>query len=699
MATAVVIPLSTIGLGLCGAAYLTLLVLLAVRSRAQGSGRLLLVAVAAEVLWGASYTLVSPHAERALLLQGIAESSRNAAWIAFMISLVVRSRTLLATSIIVSFVPLVSDLSGWGTAAAFSTRLLVAVVALVCLEQLWRNTGVNRRWAMKFLCLALLAKFAFDLVFFSDALLFGRPDLAWWTARGFANALLVPLIAVSAARNREWRLDVGVSREVVFHSATLLICGIFLSVVALGGYVLKYFGGTWGAVAAALLAFATVVGSIVLLSSGTVRSALRVQLAKHFFSYRYDYRREWLTLTRNLIERDETEQGSGSSSARIAQRGLKCLADLVESPGGVLWLLGEDGLLRCETRLGRSEAPPALAADAAWLDTFREKEEIVDLRSSAQDPNDIRRTGTESHTQDAERPAWLASDPQAAFILPLMLDRVLVGLVLLDRPRIRFELDWEARDLLRIAARQVAGYLTVRRTVEALVQARQFESFNKMSAFVAHDLKNLVAQMSLMLRNADRHKGNPEFQQDMLDTVRNVLERMQTLMLQLATGAAPVDPARAVSLTQAIRAAVRSRDGMTPTVKLDLDPMLEDLEVTAHKDRLERVVGHLIQNAKEATGADGSVTVRTKREPGQAVIQITDNGPGMGDDFIRERLFRPFSSTKANGMGIGVFESSEYIREIAGSIEVASTVGLGTTFTIRLPERAAGERTMSTSKA
>jgi putative PEP-CTERM system histidine kinase len=333
-----------------------------------------------------------------------------------------------------------------------------------------------------------------------------------------------------------------------------------------------------------------------------------------------------------------------------------------------------------------------VAADATWLDALRDREEIVDLRAIVPEPGARQQEGSASRIRAVERPGWLAADSRAAFILPLMLDRELVGLVMLDHPRISFELDWESRDLLRIASRQVAGYLTVRRTVEALVQARQFDSFNRMSAFVAHDLKNLVSQLSLMLRNAERHKGNPEFQEDMLETVNNVLERMQALLLQLATGASPVDPARGVPLSQAIRAAVQSRNAMTPPVQLELDPALEGLEVTAHKDRLERVVGHLIQNAKEASGKDGSVMVRTARAPGHAVIEITDNGHGMSEDFIRERLFRPFSSTKANGMGIGVFESSEYLKEIRGSIEVSSKPGRGTTFTIRMPQRTTDSR-------
>jgi len=107
--------------------------------------------------------------------------------------------------------------------------------------------------------------------------------------------------------------------------------------------------------------------------------------------------------------------------------------------------------------------------------------------------------------------------------------------------------------------------------------------------------------------------------------------------------------------------------------------------VLAHADRLERVIGHLLQNAADASTASGIIRVRAGAEGGEARIEVEDNGKGMSEEFVRTQLFRPFSSTKAHGMGIGTFESREYIRELGGSIEVDSREGSGTTFRIRLP--------------
>ncbi len=694
---AITATLGTIGFAICALGHVVLLVLLATRGRGEGSGRLLLLAVVAEIAWSVGNAMaLTPHAA-APWLQTTVESLRALAWLVFLLSLAPPRVGITMLLVALVLAPLVSDALSLGATASFTFRVIAAIASLTWLEQVWRRTARNRRWAMKYLCLALLGKFAFDLALYSDALLFGRLDAAWWAARGYANALLVPMIAVAAARNRTWKLDVNVSRQVVFQSAMLLSSGVFLLLVAAGGYALRFFGGAWGTVAAATLAFAALLGLLGLLASGTARAKLRLMLARHFFSYRYDYRHEWLRLTRRLdgaAESDTHSTGSAATSAGVPidiaapgvpprasdslpLHGLLSLADLLESPGGALWLAEDDGVLRCGARYGRPEAPPDVRLTDPWLEkALAGSERILDLRGE----------GSVRSAEVADLPSWLATDREAAFLIPLRLDREIVGLVLLDRPRVAVDLDWEVRDLVRIAARQVASYLAVRRAVEALVQARQFDSFNRMTAFVVHDLKNLVAQLSLMMRNAERHRNNAEFQQDMLDTVRNVLGRMQGLLVQLGEAGKPIDAPRPVRLAPIVETLARPPTaGRNTSVTMEVPEGARALAVRAHRDRLQRVLGHLVQNACEAAGPAGTVRISLRSEDATAVIEVTDDGPGMTEDFVRERLFRPFSTTKAGGMGIGAFECREYVRELSGRIEVSSRPGAGTAMQVRLP--------------
>jgi putative PEP-CTERM system histidine kinase len=219
------------------------------------------------------------------------------------------------------------------------------------------------------------------------------------------------------------------------------------------------------------------------------------------------------------------------------------------------------------------------------------------------------------------------------------------------------------------------------RATEALLEAKKFDSFNRMSAFVVHDMKNLVAQLSLLSKNAERHKDNPEFQADMLLTIDNAVERMKQLLLQLRAGTTPINGPSPVNLAPIVGRIEKARSGQMPHLTIEKG---DDIEVLGHADRLERVIGHLVQNAIDATPDDGKVWLKLLRDNDQAIVEVGDTGHGMSREFVREGMFKPFRSTKAAGMGIGAYESSQYIRELGGRIVVDSRENEGTVVRIEL---------------
>ena len=272
--------------------------------------------------------------------------------------------------------------------------------------------------------------------------------------------------------------------------------------------------------------------------------------------------------------------------------------------------------------------------------------------------------------------------PEAWLVVPLLVGDDLLGFVVLGQPRTAIELDWEVRDLLKTAARQAAVFLAQMHATESLLEARKFDAFNRMSAFVVHDLKNIVTQLSLMLKNAERHKHNPEFQQDMLITVENSLDKMRQMMLQLREGERPAGHTSGVELAPMLRrieqaARLRGR-------QLEIE-VLDRVATRGHEERLERVIGHVVQNALDATPATGRVWVTLSQSAGRALVLVGDTGAGMSQEFVQSRLFRPFSSTKSSGMGIGAYESFQYVKELGGSIEVKSELGQGTVMSLLLP--------------
>ncbi|HOL65499.1 MAG TPA: PEP-CTERM system histidine kinase PrsK, partial [Accumulibacter sp.] len=244
------------------------------------------------------------------------------------------------------------------------------------------------------------------------------------------------------------------------------------------------------------------------------------------------------------------------------------------------------------------------------------------------------------------------------------------------------DVNWEVNDLLKTAARQAGAFLGQMQASEALLDVRKFDSFNRMSAFVVHDLKNIVAQLSLMLKNAERHRGNPEFQEDMLMTVEHSVERMRQLMLQLREGATPLDGPRGIDLSDVVRRIQTAKSGQGRDVEVMLE---ERLVARGHEDRVERVIGHLVQNALDATEKGGRVWVRVARQAVQALVEVGDTGHGMSPEFIRERLFKPFQTTKPTGMGIGAYESFQYVHELGGRLSVDSVVDVGTRVYLLLP--------------
>ena len=548
-----------------------------------------------------------------------------------------------------------------------ASQLGWAVLGLLLVEQVFRNQLEKSRWGAKPLCLGLGSLCLFDVYLFSHAMMFGGFDADALDARALVHAVSTPFLLMASRRDAKWLARVQVSKTAAFYSASLLLIGAYLLFVASAGYYVRFFGGSWGGALQVALLTAALVLLILLVLSGALRARLRVFLNKHFFSYRYDYRLEWLRFTGMLSSKSAPEDVGG-----LVVRGL---ADMVECPSGSLWFkaLGDAQYVQAA-----HWNMPVVAArediDSSFCRFMREREWIVDLATV--------RGRSDVHSLAAQTPGWLLAMPSAWLVVPLLVGDDLLGFVILGQPRTAIELDWEVRDLLKTAARQAAVFLAQMHATESLLEARKFDAFNRMSAFVVHDLKNIVTQLSLMLKNAERHKHNPEFQQDMLITVENSLDKMRQMMLQLREGERPAGHTSGVDLApmlQRIEQAARQRGR-----QIDVE-VVDRVATRGHEARLERVIGHVVQNALDATPATGRVWVTLRQSVGRAMVVVGDTGAGMSQEFVQSRLFRPFSSTKSSGMGIGSYESFQYVKELGGSIEVKSELGQGTVMSLLLP--------------
>jgi putative PEP-CTERM system histidine kinase len=546
------------------------------------------------------------------------------------------------------------------------SSMALPVFVLVLVEQLFRNVTEDSQWNIKPLCLGLAGAALFDVYLYSQAVLFNRLDGDALSIRGAVHTLAVPLLILASTRRSNWISKIQISRKAAFHSATLLIAGVYLIFVSGVGYYVRYFGGEWGRALQLGMIFLALLLLIVLALSGSVRATLKVFLGKHFFRYRYDYRDEWLRFTQTLSGQNSPQQ--------MGEQVVRGLADLLESPGGGLWMRsrGENSF----SQMARWNQPPSLAredADSPLCQFLTGSGWVINLEEFR---SYSRRYGT------LTLPAWLQEIEQAWLIVPLTVSDELIGFVILARARTRVEVNWEVNDLLKTAGRQAASFLAQMQATEALLEVRKFDAFNRMSAFVVHDLKNIVTQLALMMKNAQRHSQNPEFQRDMLLTVENSLDRMRQLMLQLREGATPPGTAVGVDLCEIADRMKSLAEGRGRELAVQVH---DRVGTRGHAERLERIIGHVIQNAFDATPASGAVSLALDRHGGQARIVVADNGQGMSQEFIRDRLFKPFQTTKQAGMGIGAYESFQYVQELGGKIDVDSALNQGTTVTILLP--------------
>ena len=670
--------------------------LLATGHRLGGAGRsmrLFTGAVGASAVWaGVAMLAVYWDGIALQLLAPLLDLLRYGLWFAFLLTLFgtgpgpLQARPLrwirygagfaLLLSLLLLVLRLTAQRGGLGALdkdlfakAAVGSTLALPLIGLLLVEQLVRNLADEGRWHIKPVFLGLACVFVFDVWLYAEALLFGQFDPVALSVRGLAHALAVPFLFVAARREPDWSVRLQVSRSAAFHSVTLVLAGAYLLFMSAIGYYVRYFGGEWGPALQLGLLIAGMAFLFTLAFSGSLRSRLRVFVGKHFFRYRYDYREEWLRFTA-MLSSNRSPQETGEAIVRG-------LAKLVECPSGSLWTRTEAGYVQN----GHWNMPPVTAiepVDSSLCRFLRSNGWVIDLNEFRESPR---------RYVDLALPTWLLGLQSGWLVVPLLAGDALSGFVLLGEPRTPIQLNWEVLDLLKTAGKQAAGYLAQMQATEALLEARKFEAFNRMSAFVVHDLKNIVAQLSLMLKNAERLHDNQEFQQDMLLTVESSLEKMKRLMLQLREGATPPGGSRGVELSPIAQrlAALVAAQGR----QLELRSLVQ-LSTRGHADRLERVLGHLVQNALDATPADGTVWLSVVQASGQVRVEVGDSGAGMSEEFVRTRLFRPFNTTKQTGMGIGSHESSQYIRELGGSIAVDSELGRGTVITVLLPLFEAG---------
>lgn len=552
-----------------------------------------------------------------------------------------------------------------GNKYLFSLFLLLNLWLMVLLEQVYRNAEVKVKWALWSLIIALGMSTVFDFVLFAQAAMVNKLDFSYWYARGFVAAIGMPLILISTRRIKNWSVNVFVSRDVVFYSSMLLISGLYLLLLAIAGYVINYFGGAWGSVIS--VAFLLLGGTVLaaLLMTDRIRNEVKVFITKHFFANKYDYRLEWLK---------SIDQLSGSSNEDYYQTATEIICSSLNVSQGALVLKVSQGHYKCVNQLGLV-LEKRLLHNLLPADKFCQQQSwIIDVREYSH---------VEKSYPELELDVEYCRSQQIDIIIPFFKNKELSGFFLLTAPRGRSFLNWEDRDLLFAVSKQLSNYMSLNEANDSLAESKQFEAFHRMSAFLVHDLKNIQAQLGLINANAKRHRDNPEFIDDVFETIDSATEKLDKVLTQLRNKQVAESAKKCVSVNELIAQVAKQRNVMNPQVLLEISV---EIEIVIDQETFYSVLNHLVQNAQEATQDDGWVKIRAERISNSLHIAVLDNGCGMSDDFIKHRLFKPFDTTKGNaGMGIGVYEAKQFMENSGGSMQVTSFEDEGSIFHLIIP--------------
>jgi len=547
----------------------------------------------------------------------------------------------------------------------FSLFLLLNLWLLVLLEQLYRNADVKVKWAIWSLIIALGTATVFDFVLFAQAAMVNQLDFSYWYARGFITAIGMPLILVSTRRIKDWSVDVFVSREVVFYSSMLFISGLYLLLLSLAGYVINYFGGAWGDVIS--VAF-IILGSAVLgalLITERLRREVKVFITKNFFANKYDYRVEWFKSIEQLEIGDNNDYYHTATHIICSSLNISKGALVKKISPERFNIMYQDDFNIEHIDLNFLGAVDDFCQQHGW---------IIDSRELAL---------IENSYPDLSLDTKLCEDKNIDIIIPIFMNKTVYGFFLLAMPKEKGLLNWEDRDLLFSISKQLSNYLSLNEANERLAESKQFDAFNRMSAFLVHDLKNIQAQLALINSNAKRHRDNPDFIEDVFETIESATERLDKVLVQLRNKQVLESTKKSTDVQMLIQKVVEQRNVQLPHISTQL---ASDNIISIDEETLSSVLNHLLQNAQEATDEKGWVKISAEKINNNLHIAIVDNGCGMSTHFIKSRLFKPFDTTKGNaGMGIGVYEAKQFVESMGGTMQVNSFEDEGSIFTLIIP--------------
>lgn len=549
-----------------------------------------------------------------------------------------------------------------------------SVVALMNLERTYRAAVGTLRWRVKYVLLGYATILATRLYTGSQALIYGSIAPSMDTISTVAVAISVVLIMIGLLRNGSFDIDLYPSHQVISGSITIILAGAYLFTIGLLAKAVAYIGSGDAAfpikalgILVALLALA------VLTQSDRFRLHIKQFVSRHFRRPKYDYRTLWKRFT------DETAKPLAQEEICDSIAKLSC--ETFEALSVNVWLFEENG---ANLRL---QASTALAAKSATHDPLGEQD-LEGLKASfALDTRPIYlECNSEPWVQNFARlnPRKFEHGGKRICV-PIIARESLLGVLVLGDRIAGIPFSEEEFDVLASIGHHAASSLLNLRLSRKLIENREIDAFQKMAAFFVHDLKNAASTLSIMVKNLPMHWDKPEFRMDALrgisrtgDRINKLIERLGAVRKDL-----DIDP-RPHGFDRFVQSTLSTWE--TPP-EVEIRSSLNcPIEIPVDTQQLAKVLINLLINASEAMNQRGVIQVETGAEDRHLFLRVKDEGCGMSPEFLEKRLFRPFQTTKQQGIGIGMFQSKMIVEAHGGQLYAESEEGKGAIFSMVLPK-------------
>ncbi|HET9943055.1 MAG TPA: XrtA/PEP-CTERM system histidine kinase PrsK [Terriglobia bacterium] len=549
-----------------------------------------------------------------------------------------------------------------------------SILILFNLERTIRSSTGRMRWQIKFLALGVGGLFALRVYIASQEILFSQIDTRLGSVSSLALIAANVLFTLSLLRGSSLSVDVYLSTAAIRNSLTIVLAGVYLLVVGLLAKLLRSYSPSGSLPLDAFVVFLSLTVLGVLLLSNRLRRRLRMFVSEHFRRPIYDYRTVWMESTKRTTSvLDERELSAAVS--KLVSESLEILSVsvwLADEPQRRLTLAGSTALYGARAR----EMEKAGKSAPDFIRFLREHPGCIDLADHELEwPREIMEAGKEFFRQHRMR-----------YAVGLQARGEFVGIMTLNDDRVGEEGTLSSEDmvLLETLAAELASTLLNLRLSAHLRHAKEVETFQTVSTFFVHDLKNLASRLSLTMQNLPGNFDSPEFRADALRVISKSVSEIDEMCTRLSMLRGKIelklDPC---DLTKLV---AQTLEGFKANLKADLQQNLHPLPtVRLDAGQIHKVLTNLVLNANEAVNGSGLIQVTTVHEGNVVGFSVRDNGCGMSEEFIAKSLFKPFQTTKKKGLGIGLFHCRLIVEAHRGVLEVNSSVGAGTEFRVLLP--------------